>query len=99
MLAAGLLIVAAGLLLFAAFPAAALYIVGYGLIGGFGFATANMHLISTAIARLFSERRGLAMGVANSGATAGQFITVPLVTVALAYVTWQGSVGAVAIPC
>jgi MFS family permease len=99
MLAAGLLIVAAGLLLFAAFPAAALYIVGYGLIGGFGFATANMHLISTAIARLFSERRGLAMGVANSGATAGQFITVPLVTVALAYVSWQWSVVAVAIAC
>ena len=48
MLTAGLLIVAAGLLLFAAFPVAALYIVGYGLVGGVGFATANMHLISTA---------------------------------------------------
>jgi MFS family permease len=99
MLTAGLLIVAAGLLLFAAFPVAALYIVGYGLIGGIGFATANMHLISTAIAKLLHERRGLATGIANSGATAGQFITVPLVTVGLAYVSWQWSVIAVALAC
>jgi MFS family permease len=99
MLAAGLLIVAAGLLLFAAFPVAALYIVGYGLVGGVGFATANMHLISTAIAKLFTERRGLATGIANSGATAGQFITVPLVTAGLAYVSWQWSIIAVALVC
>jgi MFS family permease len=99
MLAAGLLIVAAGLLLFAAFPIAALYIVGYGLVGGVGFATANMHLISTAIAKLFTEQRGLATGIANSGATAGQFITVPLVTAGLAYVSWQWSIIAVAIIC
>ncbi|MGE0237839.1 MAG: MFS transporter [Parvibaculaceae bacterium] len=99
MLTAGLLIVAAGLLLFAAFPVAALYIVGYGLVGGIGFATANMHLISTAIAKLFTEQRGLATGIANSGATAGQFITVPLVTVGLAYISWQWSVIAVALVC
>lgn len=99
MLAAGLLIVAAGLLLFAAFPTAALYIMGYGLVGGVGFATANMHLISTAIAKLFTEQRGLATGIANSGATAGQFITVPLVTAGLAYVSWQWSIAALALVC
>jgi MFS family permease len=99
MLTAGLLVVAAGLLLFAAFPVAAFYIIGYGLIGGIGFATANMHLISTAIAKLFSEQRGLATGIANSGATAGQFVTVPLVTVGLAYVSWRWSVIAVALVC
>lgn len=99
MLTAGLLIVAAGLLLFAVYPAAALYIIGYGLVGGIGFATANMHLISTAVAKLFSEQRGLATGIANSGATAGQFITVPLVTAGLAYVSWRWSVLAVAVVC
>jgi MFS family permease len=99
MLTAGLLTVAAGFFLFAAFPAAALYIVGYGLVGGIGFATANIHLISTAIAKLFTESRGLATGIANSGATAGQFITVPLVTVSLGYVTWQWSVIALALVC
>src|SRR4029453_5999261 len=81
------------------FPLAALYIVGYGLVGGVGFATANMHLISTAIAKLFTEQRGLATGIANSGATAGQFITVPLVTAGLAYVSWQWSIAALALVC
>src|SRR5262245_60927442 len=99
MLAAGLLIVAAGLLLFGVFPAAALYIVGYGLVGGVGFATANMHLISTAVAKLFTENRGLATGIANSGATAGQFVTVPVVTISLGYVSWQWSVIALALAC
>jgi len=99
MLTLGLLVVAAGLLIFAAYPVAALYIVGYGLVGGVGFATANMHLISTAVAKLFSEQRGLATGIANSGATAGQFVTVPLVTAGLAYVSWRWSIAAVAVVC
>lgn len=99
MLTAGLLVVAAGLLIFAAYPIAALYIIGYGLVGGVGFATANMHLISTAVAKLFTEQRGLATGIANSGATAGQFITVPLVTAGLAYVSWRWSILAVAVVC
>ncbi|MFZ5673929.1 MAG: MFS transporter [Pseudomonadota bacterium] len=99
MLTLGLLVVAAGLLIFAAYPIAALYIIGYGLVGGVGFATANMHLISTAVAKLFTEQRGLATGIANSGATAGQFITVPLVTAGLAYVSWRWSILAVAVIC
>lgn len=99
MLTAGLLIVAAGLLAFAAVPAAGVYIVGYGLIGGIGFATANMHLISTALAKIFEENRGLATGIANSGATAGQFVTVPLVTAGLTYFSWRWSIMAVAIAC
>jgi MFS family permease len=98
-LTAGLLIVALGLLAFAAFPNAALYIIGYGLIGGVGFASASYHLISTAVARLFSERQGLAIGIANAGGTAGQFITVPLVTAALAWFSWRWSVAIVAITC
>ncbi len=99
MLVAGLLMVTAGLLVFAAAPTAGLYILGYGLIGGVGFATANMHLISTALAKIFSENRGLATGIANSGATAGQFITVPLLTIGLTYFSWRWSIMAVAITC
>jgi MFS family permease len=71
MLVAGLLLVGTGLLAFAVVPVAAIFIIGYGLIAGVGFATANMHLISTALAKLFKENRGLATGIANSGATAG----------------------------
>ena len=99
MLVAGLLAVSAGLLTFAVAPVAGLFIIGYGLVGGVGFATANMHLISTALAKLFSENRGLATGIANSGATAGQFITVPLLTIGLTYFSWRWSIIGVAIAC
>jgi predicted MFS family arabinose efflux permease len=99
MLAAGLLIVAAGLIAFAAFPTAGFYIAGYGLVGGIGFATANMHLISTALAKIFDKNRGLATGIATSGATAGQFLTVPLLTYGLGYFSWRWSIMATAIVC
>jgi MFS family permease len=99
MLTAGLLVVAAGFLAFATLPIAGLYILGYGIVGGMGFATANMHLVSTALAKLFKENRGLATGIANSGATAGQFITVPLLTIGLTYFSWRWSMVAVAVSC
>src|SRR5215207_8937236 len=95
----GLLAVAAGLLTFAVLPAAGVYILAYGVIGGVGFATANMHLISTALAKLFKENRGLATGIANSGATAGQFITVPLLAIGLSYFSWRWSIIAAAAAC
>ncbi len=99
LLAGGLVVVAAGLGLFAAYPMAAFYILGYGVIGGVGIATANYHVMSAAIARLFDEKRGLAIGVADSGSTAGQFITVPLLTVCLAYFSWRWSILALAVSC
>ncbi len=99
LLTAGLLIVATGFLTFAALPMAGIYIFAYGLLGGIGFATANMHLVSTALAKLFKENRGLATGIANSGATAGQFITVPLLAIGLSYFSWRWSIIAVAIAC
>jgi len=99
MLTAGLVVVAAGLLAFALWPVAGLYIAGYGLVGGVGFATANMHLISTALAKIFDKKRGLATGISNSGATAGQFITVPLLTAGLTYFSWRIALVAVALSC
>ncbi len=99
MLTAGLLVVAAGFLTFAALPMAGIYIFAYGLLGGIGFATANMHLVSTALAKLFKENQGLATGIANSGATAGQFITVPLLTIGLTYFSWRWSMVAVGLSC
>ena len=99
LLVAGLLLVSAGLLLFAAFPAAGFYIVGYGLIAGLGFSAASSHLVSTALAKVFDNNRGLVNGIANSGATAGQFITVPLLTLGLSYFSWRWSIAAAALAC
>ncbi len=99
LLAGGLVVVAAGLGLFAAYPLAAFYIMGYGVIGGVGIATANYHVMSAAIAQLFKEKRGLAIGIADSGSTAGQFITVPILTACLAYFSWRWSIMALAVSC
>jgi MFS family permease len=99
MLVAGLLLVAIGLLVFAAFPVAGLYILGYGIVGGIGFSAANSHLISTALAKLFDHNRGFANGIANSGATAGQFVTVPLLAAGLTYFSWRWSIMAAGLAC
>ena len=99
MLAIGLLLVSLGLLVFAAVPVAGMYILGYGLVGGLGFSAANTHLISTALAKIFDRNRGLANGIANSGATAGQFVTVPLLTLGLSYFSWRWSIMAAALAC
>ena len=99
LLTAGLLLVTLGLLLFAAFPAAGLYILGYGIVAGLGFSAASTHLVSTALAKLFDTNRGLATGIAGSGATAGQFVTVPLLTLALSYFSWRWSIVAAALAC
>ena len=99
MLTAGLLVVSASFLAFVTFPIAGLYIMGYGILGGMGFATANAHLVSTALAKLFKENGGLANGIANSGSTVGQFVTVPLLTLSLGYFSWRWSLLAVSITC
>ena len=99
LLAGGLVAIAIGLSIFAAYPAAAFYIIGYSLVGGVGFASASYHLISTAVARSFTEKRGLAIGIANAGSTAGQFITVPMLTVFLTWFSWRWSIAAAAIAC
>jgi MFS family permease len=99
LLTAGLLLATVGLLVFAAFPLAGLYILGYGLIAGLGFSAASTHLVSTALAKIFDENRGLATGIAGSGATAGQFVTVPLLTLGLSYFSWRWSIVAAALTC
>ena len=58
LLAGGLVAIAIGLAIFAAFPVAAFYIIGYSLVGGVGFASASYHLISTAVARALHREAG-----------------------------------------
>ena len=90
LLAGGLLVVATGLVLFAVFPIAAVYILGYGLVGGLGFAACNDHVISTAVAG-FLISAGLAIGIATSGSSVGQFIFVPLLTLGLSIFPGAGA--------
>jgi MFS family permease len=98
-LTSGLSMVALGLIAFAAFPSPTLYMVGYGLVGGVGVALASLHVMSAAIARLIEDRRGLAIGIADSGSTAGQVITVPLLTMALAWFSWRWGLSFMGLAC
>jgi MFS family permease len=60
-------------------------------ICGPGFSVVATHVVSTAIARLFEKRRGLALGIATSGSTGGQFLIMPLVALILAQMDWRWS--------
>ncbi|MEX2649539.1 MAG: MFS transporter, partial [Alphaproteobacteria bacterium] len=52
------------------------------------------HVVTTIIARFFETRRGLAMGIATSGATAGQLLLMPVLGFMLAGAGWRwGFVG------
>jgi len=60
-------------------------------ICGPGFSVVATHVVSTAIARLFEQRRGLALGIATSGSTGGQFLIMPVVAFILAEMNWRWS--------
>jgi predicted MFS family arabinose efflux permease len=51
------------------------------------------------VSRTFSENRGLAVGVATSGSTAGQLLLVPLVASVLAVSSWRWSYLALGLAC
>ncbi|MGI9505689.1 MAG: MFS transporter [Geminicoccaceae bacterium] len=63
--------------------------VAFGLIGGVGFGIVAMHVVATAIAPSFDRQRGLATGIATSGATAGQLLIVPALAVVIAAFGWR----------
>ncbi len=95
----GLLLMTLGFGIFAIFPTAPIYIVAYGLVAGIGFGSTSYHLIAATVARLFDKNRGFALGTANAGSTAGQFITVPLLTIGLGYFSWRWNIAGIAVAC
>ena len=99
LLTSGLSLVGLGLMGFAAFPSSTLYVIGYGVMSGIGIGLASMHVMTAAIARLIADRRGLAIGIADSGSTVGQVITVPLLTMALAWFSWRWGLSFMGLAC
>ena len=67
------------------------FIAAFGLIAGIGFSAISAPLIGTTVALYFDARRGLATGVATSGATGGQLVLMPLLAVGLAAIGWRAS--------
>lgn len=62
--------------------------VAFGLVAGIGMSAAWVPSNATVV-RWFTRRRGLAVGVASSGGSAGNLIAPPLVTVAIAALGWR----------
>lgn len=96
-LSTGLALVSLGAAMVATTSSELVFALGFGVIAAVGFGIVALHTVSTAIAMLFTEKRGLATGVATSGSTAGQLLVVPLVAVLLTTVSWRWSFGGLAL--
>lgn len=98
-LAIGLSLVGVGCLIVSATSNAYVFLFAFSGLSALGFGIVATHVVSTAIARLFYRNRGLATGIATSGATGGQFLIVPLIAAVLAVLSWRWSFLAIGIGC
>ncbi len=101
----GMGVLAAGCALVAAMNGKIAFLIGFAGLSAVGFGIVATHVVATAVVRDFETNRGLATGIATSGATGGQFLIVPLIAGLLAYASWRWSFAALAlsslllIPC
>jgi MFS family permease len=92
LLAAGLVALALGLASTAAIGGVAWqFLAIYGGLVAVGYGLVSQSVVSTMIAWSFTERRGLATGIANSGATAGQLILLPVLAQMFATFGWRSA--------
>ena len=89
LLAGGLVLVGLGCLAISATSNRFVFSAALALLSGVGFSIVATHVVSTAIARTFDKRRGLALGIALSGSTGGQFVIVPLIGLILTEWNWR----------
>lgn len=99
LLAGGLLLIGAGAAIVAAGRSTALFLLGFGLVAAVGFTAVGTNIVAAAVARRFSERRGLATGIATAGATGGQLVLVPLMALLASGPAWRGGFAAMAAAC
>jgi MFS family permease len=89
LLSAGLIAVGGGVVLAAGAMTTWQFYLAYSVIAGIGFGTAATHVVSTIVSLRFTARRGLAVGIATAGATAGQFIVLPILARLLEMTDWR----------
>jgi MFS family permease len=89
LLSAGLIAVGGGVMLAAGATSLWQFYLAYSVIAGIGFGTAATHVVATIVGLRFTQRRGLAIGIATAGATAGQFIVLPLLARLLETTDWR----------
>jgi MFS family permease len=88
-LVTGVVILGLGCLAVALSQGAVLFILAFAGLFALGQGLAAMSVVSTAIAQARPQRIGLSTGIATSGATAGQFLIVPLIAAIAVYADWR----------
>jgi MFS family permease len=96
-LALGLGVLATGCALISLNSSPAVFVLAYSGLAAIGFGIVATHVVSTGVARLFEANRGLAIGIATSGATAGQFVIVPLIAWVMTEMSWRWSYATLAL--
>lgn len=88
-LTTGLLATALGTFVMANMTTQATFFIAYSVISALGFGIVSMHVVVASVAPLFDRHRGLATGIATSGATGGQLFFVPAFSIVLAGYGWR----------
>ncbi len=87
----GLMAIAIGMTLSSAVHLPWQFLLAFGGFAGVGFGMAATHAVSTIVSLLFDRNRGLAVGFATAGSTAGQLIVVPVLAAVLEQSSWRWS--------
>ena len=90
-LATGLALLAVGCFLLASTSSEWVFVIAFAVAAAIGFGLIATHVVATSVERSFEHDKGLAMGIATSGSTAGQFVIVPLIAYVLAMSSWRWS--------
>jgi MFS family permease len=91
LLFAGCIAVGLGMTLTAMMQLRWQFLVAFGGFAGLGFGMAATHAVSTIVSLTFDKNRGLAVGTATAGSTAGQLVVVPVLAAVLAQSSWRWS--------
>ena len=67
------------------------FLLAYGGIAATGYGLVSQSVISTVVAWTFTERRGLATGIATSGATSGQLFLLPALAASFEAFGWRSA--------
>ena len=67
------------------------FIVLFCIVGGLGYGSLAAPQASAAVAQIFEDYRGLATGIATSGASGGLLLGMPLLALAVEWVGWRVS--------
>ncbi len=94
-----LIVIGAAMAATAAMTAAWQFLWIYCVIAGVGFSAISAPMIATTIALYFEQHRGLATGIATSGATGGVMLLMPLLAIGVETVGWRASFIVMGVGC